>query len=734
MEQAPPQTAAPSHEPRRHFGTFQGVFTPTLLTILGVILFLRLGWVVGNAGVLGAVLIVCLSLAISTATGLSLSSIASNTRLEAGGPYSIVSNALGFEIGGSVGIPLYLSQAFAVAMYVFGFREGWLWAFPTHDPLLVDLGVFGVIFVLAFISASLAFRVQYVVMAVLGASLLSVLISPSLWSVQGDVRPWGGFESVGTAGTTGFWAVFAVFFPAVTGITAGANMSGELKSPRRSIPLGTLSAIAVSGAIYLAFTLLLGVSGQAQTLREDYTVLFDISLWSPLVLAGLLAATFSSALSSLVGAPRILAALGRDDVVPGGSWLAGLDARGEPRHALLVTGALVLSALMLRELNVVAPLITMFFLITYAVLNLVLLFESSLRLTSFRPSLRLPIIVPLAGAVGCVFTMFVVNATVSLLASAGVVSIYALLMRKRFPRHDDVRSGIFGAFSEWAATHVAELGERHPRAWKPRLLVPTRDDATVRGYFRLLMHLAAPDGSVRLLKLYEPGEDPRPTEDRLRALTEHGAEGVAMTCGSYQSSSLTGLASAARAFASSVWSPNTLLLSLPREDETAEEVFAAIEEGKRERIGTVLISFIDQGTTGQERSINLWIPPPAEPTKVEAHLDATRLHLAVLLAYRLEEAWGGNLNLVSVVENEAEAEAAEQFLKQVLDATRLPLGTRVVVGKGELRDYLGEAPLADLDIFGVPREPTRAWLAQMTAATRSSCLFVVDSGDESAVV
>ena len=167
----------------KKYGTF-GVFTPTLLSILGVIMYLRTGWVVGNAGLIGGVLIIGLAFAITTATALSMSSITTNIRIGAGGAYSIISQSLGLEVGGSLGIPLYLSQALAVTMYIFGFREGWLWAFPTHPALLVDLGVFVLIFAIAYVSAGLAFQVQYGILAVIIASLISVEIAAGTGSME----------------------------------------------------------------------------------------------------------------------------------------------------------------------------------------------------------------------------------------------------------------------------------------------------------------------------------------------------------------------------------------------------------------------------------------------------------------------------------------------------------------------------------------------------------------------
>ena len=142
----------------KYFGTFQGVFTPTALTILGVIMYLRHPWVVGNAGIVGAMAILAISVSITLFTSLSMASMTTNIRIESGGAFSIISQSLGLEIGGSIGIPLYLAQACVVAMYIFGFREGWMWIYPDHPPLLIDIITFVIIAVIAGISADIALQ------------------------------------------------------------------------------------------------------------------------------------------------------------------------------------------------------------------------------------------------------------------------------------------------------------------------------------------------------------------------------------------------------------------------------------------------------------------------------------------------------------------------------------------------------------------------------------------------
>ena len=499
MELSRLRTLLPSRRQTRpkQYGMFEGVFKPTLLTILGAIMYLRMGWVVGNAGLLGGVVVVLLAVSITLATGLSVSSIATNTRLKAGGPYAMISKSLGLEVGGAVGLPLFLSQAFAVAMYIFGFREGWQRLFPEHSAFLIDVTVFAVVFVVAYISASLAFRLQYLVLILIGVSLISVFSSPLTWSSTQTIHWFGTFSA------TNWWGVFAVFFPATTGIMSGVNMSGELKNSRHSIPRGTLGAIAVSTCIYITLCWWVARAASPAELVENYTIMVDHARWGPAVLGGLLAATFSAALSSLVGAPRILMALSRDGVIPKGKWLGQLSANGEPRRALVASGILVFGALLFRDLNAIATLITMFFLITYACLNFTVLVESSLGLMNFRPTFKLHRLVPLYGVVSCLFAMLVIDPRFCFWASVTVVIIYFRLAGQPHEqcRPADARSGVLGAIAQWAATKVVDLDMTNVRAWRPTLLVPIQDKSQLLGEFSLLINLCQPEGAIELVGL-----------------------------------------------------------------------------------------------------------------------------------------------------------------------------------------------------------------------------------------
>ena len=210
----------------RRFGTFEGVFTPTILTILGAIMYLRLGWVVGNAGFGGALVIILLAKLVTVTTGLAMASMASNIKIGAGGSYAIISRSMGLEVGGAVGIPLYFSQSLGAAMYIVGFTEAWVAIYPEYNALIVGFAVLTGLLIISLISAKVAMKLQYIIMALITASLVSLFLGNGDGS--GQIIIWGSFEKAS------FWVVFAIFFPAVTGIEAGAAMSGDLRDPKKA--------------------------------------------------------------------------------------------------------------------------------------------------------------------------------------------------------------------------------------------------------------------------------------------------------------------------------------------------------------------------------------------------------------------------------------------------------------------------------------------------------------------
>ncbi len=239
------------------FGSFAGVFTPSLLTILGVIMYMRLGWVVGNAGLIGAIVIIVIAHVISITTGLSISSVATDKKIGAGGVYYVLSRSMGIPIGGSIGISLYVGTALSIALYLIGFAES-LNDFFDFGKTINDLRITGsialvAITILALISTSIALKTQYIILSAIVVSIVSIVFGTR------DFVP-ETVSMVATEGAVPMEIVFAVFFPAVTGFTAGIAMSGDLKDPKKSIPKGTLWAIGVGLVVYISLAIFIAVS------------------------------------------------------------------------------------------------------------------------------------------------------------------------------------------------------------------------------------------------------------------------------------------------------------------------------------------------------------------------------------------------------------------------------------------------------------------------------------------
>ncbi len=719
----------------KKFGTFAGVFTPTILTILGVIMYLRMGWVVGNAGLLGAWLIILISFMITLTTALSMSAITTNIRIGAGGAYAIISQSLGLEVGGSLGIPRFVSQGLAVTMYIFGFREGWLFIFPTHDAFLIDLIVFIVLITIAYISADLAIKTQFLIMIVIVLSLVSIALSAFYGSMTIPIEEavkWGSFKGSveNSFGGSSFWIVFAVFFPASTGIMAGANMSGELKNPKRSIPLGTLWAIGVSFFIYMALAFWLARSVAEEDLLSNYNIIVDKAFYGPLIIAGILGATFSSALASLVGSSRILFAMGQHRVLPYSTFLEGQSANGQPRNAMLVTGIMIFLTMLLRDLNAVAPLVTLFFLITYAMINIVVIIEQNLGLISYRPVFKVKKWIPWLGLSSSVLAMFIINPTISLVTISIVFLVYWFLSRQQIETpFEDVRSGLFVSFAEWAAKHTWGMKSMQQRAWKPNLMVPIRDLAGAKGNFQFLKNIAKPKGSIKLLGI-EPVERVTNLSEQLASMAEaFRLKGVFSSWTVINTDNFSlGVNYSNQALKGAFFRPNIVFLNLQDHDDYDTEIRPVITECIRLEIGVLLFASHATALLGERNIINVWVSDRRGNWTLG--WDIGNLDLSTLIAYKLKTNWNAKIRLIMAIEKAEDEQEAIAFLDSLINLARLP-NTLMEVKIGSFREVLTIVPSADLNIFGMDDQLEFDFIQEIREKVKGSCLFVKDSGHES---
>ena len=452
------------------FGTFAGVFTPCTLTILGVIMFLRFGFVVGQAGVYAALLIVLLSKSITLLTTLSLSAIATNTKVEGGGAYFLISRSLGPEFGGAIGLVFFMAQALSVAMYVIGFAEAVIVYLPEGvSPTMVATLTNLVVFFCVAVGAGWALKIQFFILATVAISLVSFFAGAVNDFDTGTLSEnlYFGFTQ-----TESFWTMFALFFPAVTGIMAGANMSGDLKDPAKSIPNGTLAAVFVTGVVYAVQAFMIGGTRSRDQLITDNMILSDIAVIPALIAAGVFAATLSSALGSMMGAPRILQSLARDLVFrrlkPLGEGSGEMD---EPRRAIVVTFVISQAGILLADLNSIAPLITMAFLVTYGLLNLATFYESITKNPSYRPQFKFcHWSTSLAGTIGCGAVMLLIDwrwAMVAIMLFAALH--YYLTQSELVTSWGNLNSGLL---FERTRRNLLRLEDElyHPKNWRPFVL------------------------------------------------------------------------------------------------------------------------------------------------------------------------------------------------------------------------------------------------------------------------
>uniref|UniRef100_A0A7N9AY68 Solute carrier family 12 member 2 n=1 Tax=Mastacembelus armatus TaxID=205130 RepID=A0A7N9AY68_9TELE len=536
------------------FGWIKGVLVRCMLNIWGVMLFIRMSWIVGQAGIGKFVklvlcfisaalscLIVVMATIVTTITGLSTSAIATNGFVRGavsvvastlwGGAYYLISRSLGPEFGGSIGLIFAFANAVAVAMYVVGFAETVVELLAGVDAIMTDqtndIRIIGTITVILLLGISVA-GMEWEAKAQI--FLLVVLITAIVNFFIGTFIPVKLKEPVGFFGydvsimwenmgpdfrRETFFSVFAIFFPAATGILAGANISGDLADPQLAIPRGTLLAILITGVVYLGVAVSTGacivrdatgdmnhtVNSQFLTnctdaackfgydfstcksekdgcrfgLHNDFQVMSLVSGFGPIITAGIFSATLSSALASLVSAPKVFQALCKDNIYPGlGLFAKGYGKNNEPLRGYILTFVIALAFILIAELNTIAPIISNFFLASYALINFSVFHASLANSPGWRPSFKYyNMWVSLAGAILCCVVMFVINWWAALLTNVIVLGLYIYVSYKK----PDVNWGSSTQALTYhqALTHTLHLSgvEDHIKNFRPQCLVMT---------------------------------------------------------------------------------------------------------------------------------------------------------------------------------------------------------------------------------------------------------------------
>jgi len=472
------------------FGTFTGVFTPSILTIFGLIMFMRTSYVVGHAGVYGALVILLIAKIITFATGLSISAISTNTPVKGGGAYFLISRALGPGFGSSIGVALFTAQALSVPFYIFGFSEAVVknFALPPELYLWIAVGTGVIIFIITWVGADWVIKFQFVILIVLVLAI-TVFLTGAMTQFTWEQFAANTLPMKADSNAQSLTTLFAIFFPAVTGIMAGVNMSGDLKDPGQSIPRGSLWAIAISFVVYgLQMFVTGGAFTRTELISTPYLVLVQNALFGAgfLVSLGVYAATLSSALGSFLGSPRVLQALALDRIL---SWLnpfsKGSGSHNEPKRALLLTAVISFAILIVGGLqgvgeggflNMIAEVVTMFFLYTYGIVNLAAFVESFGANPSFRPRFTYYHWgTALFGALSCIIVSFMINPVAATLALFIIGALYLLASRADMAgAFGDARRGFVFSRIRSSLLALRDMPHDH-KNWRPTILVLMRD-------------------------------------------------------------------------------------------------------------------------------------------------------------------------------------------------------------------------------------------------------------------
>jgi amino acid transporter len=694
------------------FGTFKGVFTPSILTILGVIMYLRFGWALGNVGLTETLLIVTLASAITFLTALSLSALATNMKVEGGGAYYIISRSLGIEAGAAVGVPLFFAQALGISFYILGFSESLVTEFPSLLPEIASflhlpddiigfcdvyysqiVGIMTLLLLtgMAYKSADLVLKSQFVIMVIIAVSLLSFFCGgePS----QELVLPAYMGERVG------FWAVFAVIFPAVTGIEAGIAMSGDLKDPKKSLPRGTMAAVLLGYVVYVAVVLFLWSVVQDRDMLASHPMMMRyVARWGGPVLLGIWAASLSSAMGALLGAPRTLQALARDKVIPR-MFARGFGPGNEPRIATATALVVAAIGIVAGDLNVIAPVLSMFFLTSYGLLNVSAGLEELTGPPSWRPKFRIPWIISIAGAVGCFGAMLMIHVGATFMAAFVAFAIFFIMEKRKLTAWwGDMRSGILMLIARHS---IHGLAKRRPdeRTWKPNILVLSGSPTKRWNLIELASAISQDRGFLTLATIVPEDMTVDRTRGVERTVTDYlEKRDVAAIVKVYPAENpLVGARTLIKAYGYGPIAPNTMLLGTTEEKDHYHDYCDLILTAHAQKHNLLMVresDMIEDEEHKRER-IDLWWYGTQQ-----------NLGLMLALVYLLKKSPGwrsAETVIKTIVDDDSQVEEMKNRLDSFIEKVRLDAQSEVITKSGNdiFTDIKKHSDGSDLVFMGI---------------------------------
>jgi len=516
-----------SDGPTRTLGTIKGVFAPVSLSMFSALLFLRVGYIVGNAGFLETVLLFSIAYVILVSTVVSICAIATNGAVKGGGVYFMLSRTMGPEFGGSVGVLFYFANCVSSALYTTACVEGIVrnigpgGTFAEILPAgtwwhILYCSVINILnFILCFFGAEIFGKMSLLILTsvmiccsgVLASFFLhhesstaynvTVFNATSNWTETEygtftglTINSWSGVTELfrqnlfphytmdchdHTAEPPTFFTVFGVLFSGVTGIMAGANLSGELKYPSKAIPQGTLSACFLTFTTFIVLSALTALTCNPVLLHQDCMYMVQFTFWKWFVLIGVVMATWSASVSNMIGGSRVLQAVAEDTVFgPFLHFLLKGTLKDNPIAAVGCTFVFVQVVFFMGGLNEIAQLCSVLFLLSYASVNLACLGLDLASAPNFRPSFKyFSWHTSLVGLIGTTVMMFLIS---PMFAAVAILLCLSLVLALNF--FSPARHANWGSISQALIFHqvrkyllLLDPRKDHVKFWRPQILL-----------------------------------------------------------------------------------------------------------------------------------------------------------------------------------------------------------------------------------------------------------------------
>lgn len=663
------------------FGTAPVFFT-AISTILGAILFLRFGYAVGSVGFIGVLLIILLAHLVTIPTSLAISEISTNKRVEGGGEYFIISRSFGLNIGATIGFALFLSQAISVAFYVIAFTEAFQFFFEyieTTYNLYVPRQIISVpvMLVLAYFiinkGAKLGVSALYLVVGILAISIVLFFLGDPISQVE-QTTAFSNFEF---RNADDFFMVFAIIFPAFTGMTAGVGLSGDLKDPAKSIPLGTITATFLGMITYFFISYKLSLSASPEELMNNQFVMSKIAIGGMVIIPlGLAASTISSALGSVMVAPRTLQALANDGSFPIAtinSWLSKSRLKdGEPANASVITCSIAMIFVIMGDINAVARIISMFFMITYGSLCLISFLNHFGSSPSYRPSFKSKWYISLIGFLTAVWVMFKIDITYSILSLVIILLVYFyidLIHRERKGISSIFANAIFQINRSMQLFLQKSKVLRSSSEWRPSVICVSESSFERDSAFRFINWISYKYGFgtyIHRINNYFSKETNIKAQEDLKKLIKNYGDGSHVYVDTIISPSYTmSIAQAIQIPSISGMENNTLLLEYEKEDPKGlNEIidnYKLINSGKFD----ICILASSRKPIIFNNGIHVWIKAS----------DTENANLMIYLSYILLEHpdWKkSNIKIFEICQKEKIIQTQEK-MRKLLEEGRLPI-------------------------------------------------------------